>query len=288
MAINKIVVNCKQCNKEFLKIASEAKRTKNNFCSIKCSVISNAILNKKYSEKKEIDYYNNPKRCVNCSEAIPFKKRNQNNYCSIKCSAIYLQKDGGNRKWSESDRIKVSEWAKKHAFKREKTGKNVKCVYCDNIFYKNKASTKIACSKKCYYEYAKSNNLLKNRGIGGLRLKGGRGKQGWYKGYFCNSSWELAWVIYNLEHDIKFKRNTFGFPYFYQNKKFNFFPDFILESKNDYIEIKGYMDKKNEAKIKYFPHKLTILDKKSIKIYIDYVVHKYGKNFIDLYEVFNK
>jgi hypothetical protein len=285
MAITKILVNCKQCSKEFLKIASQVKKTKNNFCSIKCSTVSNAILNKKYSEKKEIDYYDNPKRCVNCSEVIPFKKKNQNNYCSIKCSAIYLQKNGGNRKYSEEDRKKISEWAKKYAFRPKKTGKDVKCIYCDNIFYKNKASTRTACSKKCYYEYAKSNNLLKNRGMGGLRLKGGRGKQGWYKGYFCNSSWELAWVIYNLDHNIKFQRNTCGFPYIYQDKKFKFFPDFIMESDNNYVEIKGYMDEKNQAKIRCFPYKLTVLDKLNIKTYLDYVQNKYGKDFISLYEI---
>jgi len=32
-----------------------------------------------------------------------------------------------------------------------------------------------------------------------------RGKAGFYKGYHCMSSWELAYVIYNLEHNVSFE-----------------------------------------------------------------------------------
>ena len=28
----------------------------------------------------------------------------------------------------------------------------------------------------------------------------GYGKHGWYKEYWCDSSWELAYVIYNLDY----------------------------------------------------------------------------------------
>ncbi|MEI7942893.1 MAG: hypothetical protein WCH76_06985 [Candidatus Riflemargulisbacteria bacterium] len=42
---------------------------------------------------------------------------------------------------------------------------------------------------------------------GGYRRKSGRGKHGWYKGIWCDSSWELAWVMYHLDHGIPFERN---------------------------------------------------------------------------------
>lgn len=106
--------------------------------------------------------------------------------------------------------------------------------------------------------------------FGGIRQGSGRGKHGWYKGYWCDSSWELAWVIYNLEHDIQFSRNKTGFEYIYNNKKYKFFPDFITND-NTYIEIKGYIDKKNIAKIQQFPNKLKVILKDDIKIYLDYV-----------------
>ena len=117
---------------------------------------------------------------------------------------------------------------------------------------------------------------------GGYKHGSGRGKQGWYKGYWCDSSWELAYVIYNLEHNIYFIRNKEGFEYEFENKKYRYYPDFILED-GTYVEIKGYLDKKNEIKIKSFDKKLIIIDKKSIKQYIDYVVEKYGKDYIKLY-----
>ena len=64
-----------------------------------------------------------------------------------------------------------------------------------------------------------SETMKKNPLSGGLRKGSGRGKKGRYKGYWCDSSWELAWVIYNIEHNIKFDRNNVGFEYEYKGKK---------------------------------------------------------------------
>ena len=44
------------------------------------------------------------------------------------------------------------------------------------------------------------------------------GIKGWYKGFWCDSSWELAYVIYNLDHGIEFRRNTEKFEYEYCGK----------------------------------------------------------------------
>jgi len=82
---------------------------------------------------------------------------------------------------------------------------------------------------------------------GGIRKGAGRGKSGWYKGYWCDSSWELAYVIYNLDHNIKFERNKLGFEYIYENKTHKYYPDFILED-GTYIEIKGYETDLTEIK----------------------------------------
>ena len=111
----------------------------------------------------------------------------------------------------------------------------------------------------------------------------GRGKGGWYKGYWCDSSYELAFVIYNLEHNIYFERNTEGFEYEFENKKHSYFPDYIMEDGN-YVEIKGYETEQTKAKHKNFPHKLTILKLNDIKYIINYVQNKYGKDYIKLYE----
>ncbi len=107
--------------------------------------------------------------------------------------------------------------------------------------------------------------------------------RGLYKGYWCDSSWELAFVIYNLENNIKFIRNTQGFKYIFNNIEHKYYPDFIMED-GTYIEIKGYETEKDIAKQNDFPYKLKVLYNKDIKPYIDYVIAKYGKDYINLYE----
>lgn len=132
-----------------------------------------------------------------------------------------------------------------------------------------------------------STTMKKNPLSGGLRKGSGRGKKGWYKGYWCDSSWELAWVIYNIDNGIKFERNHSGFEYEYKNQKRKYYPDFIMLG--TFYEIKGRrsfekMDEENKEKIRQFKNNLVILYEKEMKPYLNYVIDKYGKDFIKLYE----
>lgn len=122
----------------------------------------------------------------------------------------------------------------------------------------------------------------RNGKMGGYRQGSGRGKQGRYNGYWCDSSWELAFVIYNLEHNINFKRNTRKFEYEFQGEKHKYIPDFIMED-GTYIEVKGYETEQTLAKYKAFPNTIQILKWKELKHMIQYVEDKYGKDFIKLY-----
>lgn len=197
------------------------------------------------------------------------------NYCSLKCR--------NSRVFSDEAKLKKSIANKgnpKCAWNKGKTGiahsswKGGKskfiCQYCGEQGESYNLNKKYhnACWKKC---------------AGGYRKGSGRGKKGWYKGYFCDSSYELAWVIYNLEHNIKFERNTEKFNYIFENKNYKYIPDFILDD-NTYIEIKGYYTKQTEEKIKQFPYQITILYRNNLQIEFDYVEQKYGKHFIELYE----
>lgn len=114
----------------------------------------------------------------------------------------------------------------------------------------------------------------------------GKGKRGYYKGYYCQSSWELAYVIYQIEHNVNFKRNTEGFSYKLDGVQRSYFPDFYLVDDDVYVEIKGYYDNKTQEKEKQFPQnkKLRILKQKEMKPILEYVINKYGKNFVYLYE----
>lgn len=119
---------------------------------------------------------------------------------------------------------------------------------------------------------------------GGLRHGAGRGKKGRYNGIWCDSSWELAFVIYNLEHNIIIKRNKDYFEYTYNNETHKYFPDFIIN--DEYIEIKGFDTDKVNAKIEQFPKDkiLKVYHKEDLTEVFDYVINKYGNDFIKLYE----
>ena len=118
-----------------------------------------------------------------------------------------------------------------------------------------------------------------------MRSGSGRGKKGWYKGYYCDSTWELAYVIYNLEHGIPFSRNTKSFDYVFNGENKKYYPDFLLET-GEYVEVKGYYTKQFAAKLEQFPKELSLIiyDKIGIKPYLDYVINKYGKDYYTLYE----
>lgn len=123
--------------------------------------------------------------------------------------------------------------------------------------------------------------VAKERKIGGYVQGSGRGKKGWYKGFFCDSSWELAYVIYCLDHNIDIKRNTEKRQYVWNGKVKNYIPDFIVEGIT--IEVKGYKTKQWLAKLEANPD-VQVLYEKDLKPIFTYVISEYGKDFTSLYE----
>lgn len=126
----------------------------------------------------------------------------------------------------------------------------------------------------------KLSKIAKERNLGGYRKGSGRGKSGWYKNFFCDSSWELAYLIYHLDHNIEIKRNYERFEYIFEGKIKNYIPDFIVN--NELIEIKGYNSSEWQVKLTTVRN-IKVLYKNDIKPYLEYVTSKYGKNFIELY-----
>jgi hypothetical protein len=224
--------------------------------------------------------------CLSCGSVISYEKKNDNeNYCSSKCFAIHSQKDGG-YKWSNKQKNKLSMIIKKRwkdgKYNRLKNRINKTCQNCEiNFETIVSRKDKICCSRKCHNEWVVKTGYLKGKN-GGYRSNSGTSKKGWYKGFFCGSSWELAWVIYQLDHDVNFKRNTEGFEYEFEGVKHKYYPDFIIG--DEYIEIKGYHSKQTDAKIQQFPNKLKVLHKKDLKYILEYALTTYGKDFIRLYE----
>jgi len=116
---------------------------------------------------------------------------------------------------------------------------------------------------------------------GGYRVGSGRGKKGWYKGFFCDSSYELAYIVFCLDHQIRIQRNTQKRQYVWEGKQRNYIPDFVVDGQ--IIEIKGFKSPQWEAKLKYNPD-VVVLYERDLRLVFDYVAMKYGKDFVKLYE----
>jgi hypothetical protein len=188
-------------------------------------------------------------------------------YCSRSCA--------NSRTWSYDDKIKKSEankgispWNKDTKGYRTAERIKVKCKYCRSDIEQTKTRNQ-KYHADCWLKSS-----------GGYRKGSGIGKSGWYKGYWCDSSYELAWVIYQLDHNKKFERNTKKYPYTYKNKKYYYIPDFIQG--DSIIEIKGYTTEKVLAKLEAVPN-LVVLYKKDLKHIFKYVEKKYGKDYVKLY-----
>jgi hypothetical protein len=121
--------------------------------------------------------------------------------------------------------------------------------------------------------------------MGGYRQGSGRSKSGYYKGIYCGSTYELCWVIYNIDHNIEFTR----FPEKIEKNGIVYYPDFLLADKKTIVETKGYekqesVDKKTKI-AKYFGYDVIVLRKDDLQYAFDYVIKTYNtKRFYELYD----
>ena len=124
-------------------------------------------------------------------------------------------------------------------------------------------------------------------------------KKYFYKEQRFDSSWELAFWIYNVENGFNIKRCTRSFEYYYNDKKHIYFPDFEIDEK--LYEIKGlqFFEDKNPSKKMINPfnrNKDGLFNAKyecaknngvifitDCKLYIKYVENKYTKDFLSLF-----
>lgn len=145
------------------------------------------------------------------------------------------------------------------------------CLECNSKFLDTEKSNKKYCSKTCSSKH-----------VGGYRSGSGKAKSGYYKGIYCGSTYELAWVLYNLDHDIPFER--FQGVLEYNNKKY--IPDFIQNGK--IIEIKGYESESSVAIKTDIANKngytVIVLRKEQLQDVFEYVTRKYDKDFYKLYD----
>lgn len=207
-------------------------------------------------------------------------------FCSRSCA--------NSRKFSNEAIAKKSFSAKnskkvKKAIELRKNKSIVKtCPIChkDFLVWNYAKDKRIFCSKQCYKHTDAKKYIKYKKPVGGYRKHSGNGIYGYYKGNYCASSWELAYIIYLLDNNIPFKRCKERFPYIKKDGKKSFYiPDFEVGEK--IVEIKGPQDIHWNEKLRDFPfkQKLTVLTKKDIIPLIEDIKEKYKvKNIFDLYE----
>ena len=94
----------------------------------------------------------------------------------------------------------------------------------------------------------------------------GKTKKFEYNGIKLDGNWELQYAKFLDKNNVKWMRPTQSFQYEFEGKKHNYFPDFYLTELNEYVEIKGRERPKDIAKQIQFPHKLTVLRFKDLKL----------------------
>ena len=130
-----------------------------------------------------------------------------------------------------------------------------------------------------------STTMKLNQNAGGLRRGSGRGKKGWYKGFFCDSTYELVYVIYNLDHNVAFKRCSRAYTYEFNNELHKYYPDFELPD-GSLVEIKGYHSDVVDYKVaSVTARSIEVLYKNDLQYAFDWVIQNYKFNQLsDLYE----
>ncbi|MBO7078365.1 MAG: hypothetical protein J6W64_00960 [Bacilli bacterium] len=210
--------------------------------------------------------------CERCGKILT-EKFGSGRFCSRSCANA--------RELSGTTKTKISESVKRAAILKPKVNTDKYCKICGKKVCKR---NKTNICNTCLHNTEEGRKIY-SQNCGGYRLGSGVGKHGWYKGYYCDSTYELVYIIYCLDHNITFKRNTTIFyKYLYKGEEHKYYPDFIVDS--GFVEIKGYHTELVDIKAAAITDKqLTILYKSDMVEMFDYIKNTYNyKKLTDLYE----
>jgi len=147
------------------------------------------------------------------------------------------------------------------------------CLCCGIDVVSRTSNPRKYCSATCWKTQA-----------GGYRKGSGRSKSGYYNGIYCGSTYELCWVIYNIDHNIKFTR----FESVIQGNGIKYYPDFLLADGKTIIETKGFENpetvNKKTALAESAGYIVNVLRKDDLQYAFDYVTNNYSSVYHTLYD----
>lgn len=208
------------------------------------------------------------KICPKCGA----KHEKNGKFCSRKCA--------NSRSWTQENKdairngINSSDKVKKMLTDMRVNQVEKLCPMCQLVFkLPLSQSHRIYCGRKCYLD--DTSGQYRTKTSGGYREGSGRSKSGYYKGIYCGSTYELCWVIYNIDHNIKFTR----FSKFLERDGLKYYPDFLLGDGKTIVETKGYEKKDSvDRKTKLaesFGYSVKVLYKEDLQYAFDYVKLQY-------------
>lgn len=268
---------CKYCGKEFKtfqKLGGHVSCCKLNPIAKEKIKISKQTLQHNLEKTNPIEHH--ILNCCICGKEYEIKIRkqefNEGKYkktCSRHCAAILTAKNTN----LEEKNNKIS-----NSFYNKEIKKYRNCDWCGKE-YKIISKSKFCCIEcRNKSKYNKLSNIAKKCNFGGYYQNSiKKHHKGNYKGIHCDSSWELAYLVYNLEHNIPIKRCNIKRKYIFEGIEKTYFPDFIIND-NQIVEIKGYYDIGAKAKQEQNPD-ILILFKDDLKEILNYVNNKYGNKF---------
>ena len=221
---------CNYCKKTFQTTRKSSRQNQIRYCSRSCS--------EKFNHERHVfeTTKNILKICENCNKEFFVSIRDIKNknifLCSQSCIASYNNK---HRNFSPEKQLQINEKIS-NSLKGRTYRKLSTCIICNKSFSsKRKRKT---CSDECYKIF-RINLLKKIAPLGGGYKQGSsRGHHGYYKGYWCDSTYELAYLIYCLDHNIKIERCKESFEYEIDGKTHKYHPDFLID--DEIIEIKNF------------------------------------------------
>ena len=202
-------------------------------------------------------------------------------------------------KWTKEERSKIKSW-NKGKFLVHKNNKKIYILPTELEYYINNGWKRGISEeeRKIFTEKIKDKNIGRAKDEKSEKLrkerislkmignknweknkKRGNGKKGRYKGIYCDSSWELAYLAFHIDNNLPIKRCNLRLPFVWNKETHIYIPDF--ETNDGIIEIKGRKTKKSEEKQKQYPN-IKVVDINEIKPYIEYVTKKYGNNFTEV------
>ena len=92
----------------------------------------------------------------------------------------------------------------------------------------------------------------------------GRTKQIIVDGIKLQGQWEVDFYLWAKEAGLNPQKPSKAFKYMWNGNRW-YHPDFYIESKDLYVEVKGYETDRDRSKWSQFPEKLCIIKEKEIK-----------------------